>query len=98
MHLVTRRSEPGRGAAGMLIDWSIERSDRSGVPAYLEAGAQSRPLYAKYDFEQVGDLRQLDLRLLVSMLALNWQIGCGDRRVSKHRRHSAALHREHLVS
>lgn len=61
MHMVTRASHRGRGAAAMLIKWGIEQSEASGVPAYLEAGAQGRPIYTKHGFEQVGDLRRLDL-------------------------------------
>jgi len=63
MHMVTRNSHWGRGAAGMLLNWGIGQSERDdGVPAYLEAGSQGRPIYVKYGFEQVGDLRELDLR------------------------------------
>ncbi|KAF2014230.1 hypothetical protein BU24DRAFT_423247 [Aaosphaeria arxii CBS 175.79] len=62
MHMVTRQSHRGRGAAAMLIKWGIEESEESGIPAYLEAGAQGRPIYAKYGFEQVGDIRKLDLK------------------------------------
>ena len=61
MHMVTRESHRGRGAAAMLIKWGIEESEKSGVPAFLEAGAQGRPVYAKYGFEQVGELVRLDL-------------------------------------
>ena len=45
MHMVTRQSQRGRGAAGMLIKWGLERAKDFGVPAYLEAGAQGRPIY-----------------------------------------------------
>lgn len=61
MHMVTRQSQRGRGAAGMLIRWGIEQSERDGVPAYLEAGSAGKPVYEKYGFEQVGNLQELDL-------------------------------------
>ncbi|KUJ12980.1 uncharacterized protein LY89DRAFT_687883 [Mollisia scopiformis] len=62
MHLVTRPSQRGRGAAGMLIDWGVEKARKDGVPAYLEASAMGRPIYEKHEFSQIGDLIQLDLR------------------------------------
>ena len=62
MHLVTRFSQRGRGAASMLIDWGVERAQEDGVPAYLEAGVTAIPLYAKHGFQQFGDLFRLDLR------------------------------------
>jgi GNAT superfamily N-acetyltransferase len=62
MHMVTRQSHRGRGAAAMLIKWGIAESEKSGAPAYLEAGAQGRPIYAKYGFIQVGDIKKLDLK------------------------------------
>jgi hypothetical protein len=61
MHLVTRSSQRGRGAAGMLIKWGIEQSEREGTPAYLEAGVQGKPIYEKYGFRQVGEGVKLDL-------------------------------------
>ncbi|TVY48764.1 hypothetical protein LOCC1_G001655 [Lachnellula occidentalis] len=62
MHLVTRASQRGKGAASMLIDWGVDRAREDGVPAYLEAGAMAIPLYAKHGFQQIGDLVRSDLR------------------------------------
>jgi hypothetical protein len=62
MHLVTRISQRGRGAAAMLIDWGVERAQKDGAPAYLEAGATAITVYAKHDFQQFGNLMSLDLR------------------------------------
>ncbi|TVY89155.1 hypothetical protein LAWI1_G005798 [Lachnellula willkommii] len=62
MHLVTRASQRGRGAASMLVEWGVERARKDGVPAYLEAGALAIPLYAKHGFRQIGDLLRIDLR------------------------------------
>ncbi|KAJ5611267.1 hypothetical protein N7510_007986 [Penicillium lagena] len=62
MHMVTRESQRGRGAAKMLIRWGIEQAERDGVPAYLEAGVMGRPVYEKLGFKQVGELLEVDLR------------------------------------
>lgn len=62
MHMVTRASQRGRGAAGMLIDWGIEKARAGGVPAYLEAGVMGKPIYEKRGFKEMGDPMLLDLR------------------------------------
>ncbi|TVY27417.1 hypothetical protein LHYA1_G004184 [Lachnellula hyalina] len=62
MHLVTRASQRGKGAASMLIQWGVDRARKDGVPAYLEAGALAIPLYAKHGFRQIGDPIRIDLR------------------------------------
>lgn len=62
MHLVTRISQRGRGAAGLLIGWGVEKAREEGVPAYLEAGIAAKPLYEKLGFEQVGELMVVDMR------------------------------------
>jgi hypothetical protein len=61
MHLVTRPSQRRRGAAALLINWGLAQSVKTKVPAYLEAGVAGRPIYARYGFQQVGDLRKLSL-------------------------------------
>ncbi|KAH7397807.1 hypothetical protein BKA64DRAFT_48131 [Cadophora sp. MPI-SDFR-AT-0126] len=63
MHLVTRGSQRGRGAAGKLITWGVEKANADGVPAYLEASALAKPLYERYGFKQIGNLLELDLRV-----------------------------------
>ena len=62
MHMVTRASQRGKGAARLLIQWGIEQAEKKGVPAYLEAGVMGRPVYEKMGFRQVGELMNLDLR------------------------------------
>lgn len=62
MHLVTRTSQRRRGAASLLINWGVERAQRDGTPAYLEAGVMGVPVYVKHGFQQVGHLTKLDLR------------------------------------
>ena len=62
MHMVTRPSQRGKGAARLLIQWGIERAEETGASAYLEAGVMGRPIYEKMGFRQVGELMELDLR------------------------------------
>ena len=62
MHMLTRSSKRGKGAARLLIQWGIEQAERKGVPAYLEAGVMGKPIYEKIGFRQVGELMELDLR------------------------------------
>lgn len=56
MHMVTRRTKRGLGAAGMLIRWGTERADADGATAYLEAAAAAKPLYERYGFGEVGEI------------------------------------------
>jgi len=62
MHMITRASQRGRGAAGMLIRWGIEQAEKEGIPAYLEAAVTGKPIYEKLGFKQVGDLLEVDVR------------------------------------
>lgn len=61
MHLVTRPSQRRKGAAGLLVRWGMERSRESGVPAYLEAGVQGKPVYEHFGFVPVGEERRVGL-------------------------------------
>ena len=61
MHLVTRPSQRGKGAARLLVEWGIEQAMKTGAPAYLEAGVMGMPIYEKMGFRQVGELMELDL-------------------------------------
>ncbi|KAI0137489.1 hypothetical protein BJ170DRAFT_606083 [Xylariales sp. AK1849] len=61
MHLVTRPSQRRRGAAGLLIRWGMQRARDMGVAAYLEAGVQGRPVYEKFGWRQVGEVRTVAL-------------------------------------
>ena len=38
MHMVTRGSQRGKGAARLLVRWGIERAEETGASAFLEAG------------------------------------------------------------
>ncbi|KAK0103502.1 hypothetical protein ONS95_005523 [Cadophora gregata] len=62
MHLVTRSSQRGRGAAGLLIAWGINKAKADRVSVYLEAAQTAKPLYERHGFKQIGDLLKMDLR------------------------------------
>lgn len=62
MNMVTRESQRGRGAAGMLISWGVRQAEAAGVPAYLEASVLGKPAYTKYGFQQVGEAIHCSLR------------------------------------
>ena len=40
-----------RGAATSLINWGLERCDKSNVPAYLESTPNAVPLYERLGFK-----------------------------------------------
>ncbi|KAF4976916.1 hypothetical protein FZEAL_6492 [Fusarium zealandicum] len=45
-----------RGAASLLMDWGLREADRLGIPSFLEASAEGRPLYEKFGFREVKRL------------------------------------------
>lgn len=83
MHLVTRPSQRGRGAAGMLVQWGVERARGEGVSAFLEAGIKARGLYERFGFAQVGllgvDLRGCGVDMEFEMVKMELRAGKGDR-------------------
>lgn len=40
----------------MLLKWGAAEADRLGLPSYLEASEEGRPLYEKHGFRSVGKL------------------------------------------
>lgn len=46
----------GKGAAGQLLRWGIERSDEDGTETYLEASPDGLPIYQRFGFEEVDRL------------------------------------------
>ncbi|KAN0099202.1 acyl-CoA N-acyltransferase [Hyaloscypha variabilis] len=54
--VATRPEEQGRGAAGMLLRWGIQKADEEGTEAYLEASPEGKPVYEHYGFREVERL------------------------------------------
>jgi ribosomal protein S18 acetylase RimI-like enzyme len=55
---ITKR---GRQYGSALLRHALERSDRDGVPAYLEASSSlSKPLYERHGFEEIGIIQGAD--------------------------------------
>ncbi|KAF2198015.1 acyl-CoA N-acyltransferase [Delitschia confertaspora ATCC 74209] len=53
--LVTDPKHHRRGAGGMLLRWGIEQADRDGLPSYLEASEDGRPLYERNGFKAIKE-------------------------------------------
>lgn len=51
----------GRGAAGQMIRWGLQRADGLEVPCYLEANVVARPIYERYGFRVVGEFAMEDV-------------------------------------
>lgn len=60
-HLVTRQSQRRRGAAQLLLQWGLDKSDETGAPAYLESGVMGVELYKSMGFQEVG--RPMEVKL-----------------------------------
>ena len=57
------------GIGGGLMKLALERSDSEGLPAYLEStNPRNIPLYVRYGFEAIGEIRAGDSPPLVRML------------------------------
>jgi GNAT superfamily N-acetyltransferase len=56
--LAVMPEEQGRGVGSALMRTVLERADREGLPAYLEATSdRNRALYERHGFEYRGPLR-----------------------------------------
>ena len=52
-------SKRGRGYGSTLLRHALERCDRDGLPAYLEATSpRSKPLYERHGFEELGMIQE----------------------------------------
>lgn len=54
--LATRPEYQGKGAAGKLLRWGIERADEEGTETYLEASPDGKPIYEHLGFREVDRL------------------------------------------
>jgi GNAT superfamily N-acetyltransferase len=50
--LATRPESQGRGAAGMLLRWGMQRADEEGTETYLEASPDGKPIYEHFGFKE----------------------------------------------
>jgi hypothetical protein len=51
LELVATRPEfQGKGAAGMLLRWGLEKADGEGAESYLEASPEGKPIYERFGF------------------------------------------------
>ncbi|PQE31125.1 gnat family protein [Rutstroemia sp. NJR-2017a WRK4] len=54
--IATHPDWQGKGAAGKLIRWGLERADKEGVECYLEASPRGKEIYEHFGFEERGRL------------------------------------------
>lgn len=54
--VATRPEWQGKGAAGRLMRWGLEKADEEGVETYLEASPDGKPIYEHFGFKEVGRL------------------------------------------
>ncbi|KAG9242030.1 acetyltransferas-like protein [Calycina marina] len=54
--IATRPDWQGQGAAGKLLRWGLERADREGVEAYIEASLDGKQIYERFGFQEVAKL------------------------------------------
>ncbi|KAK5707780.1 hypothetical protein LTR97_000318 [Elasticomyces elasticus] len=52
--LVTSSQHRGKGAGSLLVQWGIAMSDKSGLPAYLQASEAGRRLYRHHGFAELS--------------------------------------------
>lgn len=48
--IATRPEFQGKGAAGSLLRWGLEKADSEGLDAYLEASPDGKPIYEQFGF------------------------------------------------
>jgi ribosomal protein S18 acetylase RimI-like enzyme len=54
--ICTRPEYQGKGAAGKLLRWGMERADEEGTETYLEASPDGKPIYEHFGFKEVDRL------------------------------------------
>ncbi|KAK3634331.1 hypothetical protein LTR56_015365 [Elasticomyces elasticus] len=52
--LVTSSRHLGKGAGSLLVQWGLAMSDKSGLPAYLQASEAGRRLYRHHGFAELS--------------------------------------------
>jgi len=54
--LATRPAWQGKGAAGKLMRWGLEKADEGGKDVYLEASPDGKPIYEHFGFREAERL------------------------------------------
>lgn len=54
--IATRKEHQGKGCAGKLIRYGLEKADEEGVECYLEASPEGAPIYEYFGFREVDRL------------------------------------------
>ncbi|KAF7958124.1 hypothetical protein EAE96_003688 [Botrytis aclada] len=54
--IATKPEFQGKGAAGKLMRWGLERADEDGVETYLEASPVGKEVYEHFEFEEKARL------------------------------------------
>ena len=71
--VATRPEYQGKGAAGKLLRWGIERADKERTETYLEASPDGKPIYEHFGFAEVD---RLVVKLKEDVLGENEFIEC----------------------
>ncbi|CAM1508042.1 Fc.00g048900.m01.CDS01 [Cosmosporella sp. VM-42] len=53
--IAVRKEWMGKGAASSLMRWGVNLADAEGLPCFLEATPNARPVYEKYGFRVVSE-------------------------------------------
>jgi GNAT superfamily N-acetyltransferase len=54
--VATRPEYQGKGAAGKLLRWGMEKADEEGTETYLEASPDGKPIYEHFGFTETDRL------------------------------------------
>jgi GNAT superfamily N-acetyltransferase len=54
--LATKPNWQGKGAAGKLMRWGLEKADADGLETYIEASPNGKPIYEHFGFREIERL------------------------------------------
>ena len=55
--LAVRPEYQGKGLSSKLLRWALEQADKEGTAAFLESVPEAQPVYEKYGFSCVEELK-----------------------------------------
>ncbi|KAJ4344629.1 uncharacterized protein N0V89_012373 [Didymosphaeria variabile] len=58
--LATHPAHSGRGCAGRLVKWGMQKAQEEGVDCYVEAQDSSKPIFERYGWREAGELKTGD--------------------------------------